>query len=312
LISWTCDKSLYQALCHMKNNNIKTISCAFALAVLGSTTQSNAALTLFSAWDLNEGSGTVTTQYQRGSLTWNQVTNPTANLSATASNNIGLGGGSWGAASPAPNSTASLTFDGTGSTNEVNTNVSGLALGGTGAKTFVAWINPTAGNGTVLSFSPGAGSTNGGDLRLLVDGNGDLRGEVSGGFFVYDGTSLLNDGWKMVAAIFDGNTNTSSFYIGGMGLLTPNDVVARAIDTRSTVDAGKSNAVGEFVIGGDMSDPSRAFSGGIDMVAVYEGAATLSELNSIYSSGVAIPEPSTIALLMGGVAALVFFRRRRN
>jgi hypothetical protein len=271
------------------------------------------ALTLVSAWDFNEGTGTTTNQATlTGPETWNQVTNPTQVLAGTASNAF-TGIAAWGAASPAQGSTASLTFNDTGGGNQLDMNVSGAALAGTGAKTFVAWINPTgldANGAGIISYSPTNGTLAGSDLRFMLDVNGDLRAEVNSGAFAYTTSpSLVGGGWKMVAAIFDGNTNTSSFYIGGVGFLTPDSVVARAINTSATA---ASSGITDIVIGGQQFGvTNRSFVGGIDSVAVYSGAATLSELDNIYTNGIAIPEPGTLALVGVALGSLLLFRRRK-
>jgi hypothetical protein len=277
------------------------------LMAFGVATGANAALTLYAAWDLNEGSGATTTQYQLGAgESWNQVTNPSASLAATASDGLSTAAASWGSASPAPGSTASLTFTGAAGDYDLGTNVSGAGLAGTGAKTFVAWVNPLAIEGSILSYSPTGGATNGADLRMLINAQGRLRAEVSGGYFEHDaGPDLVGAGWTMVAAVFDGNTNTSSLYIGGIGLIDPDDVVSRAIDTSATTSTGGSI---NFSIGGDQA--TRDFDGGIDMVAVYTGAATEAELDAIYANGIAIPEPGTLALVGVALGALMVFRRR--
>lgn len=280
------------------------ISAFLALSALSSA---KASITLFSAWDLNEGSGSTTTQYQlpSGGL-WNQVTNPEALLPATVSANFSTASGlAWGSASLAPNSTGSLQFAGSNAVNTLNTNVSGTGLAGTGAKTFVAWINPTAVNAAILSYSPNSANVNGADLRLLINSSGKLRAEVTGGFFEYAaGSSLVNNGWVMVAAVFNGNTNTSSLYISSIGMLDSSmlSVSARAINT--------GGSASNFIIGGDHA---RSYSGGIDMVAVYTGAATESELDAIFANGVAvIPEPSSFSLIAGGLGlGLVLIRRRK-
>lgn len=292
---------------HMMNN--KTTRTLMALTASFAMTGTASAATILAAWDLNEGSGNTTTQYQRGSLSWNQVTNDEANLAATASEDF-TGFATWGAASPAANSTASLTFTADSGVNQMNTNVSGAGLAGTGAKTFFAWINPTgvdAGGSGILSYSPSLGGTNGGDLRLQLNTSGQLRAEVSGGFFDYNLVDFRNQGWTMVAAIFNGNTNTSSFYIGGTGIVTPTGVGARAINTLGSTN---NNGIIDIVLGGSQVG-DRSFIGGIDMAAVYTGALTEAELDNIFTGGIAIPEPGTLALVGIALGSLLLFRRRR-
>ncbi len=296
----------------MKKTLLLTLAGASLLGLAA-----NAAITMYAAWDLNEGSGSTTTQYQLGTgETWNQVTNPAANLAATASDAFSTATGlAWGTASTAPNSTASLSFANTNGQNTLETNVSGAGLAGTGAKTFVAWINLSStanDDSSILAYSPGGGATNGADLRFLINGSGQLRGEVSGGFFLNNTVDLRGDGWTMVAAIFDGNTTTSKFYIGGVGLLNPTSSSARAIDTAGTVVGTPPAANINVIIGNyQVASGSGAFDGGIDMAAIYTGAATLAELDAIYANGIAVPEPSTYALI-GGVLALVCVMARRR
>jgi hypothetical protein len=287
---------------HMKNN--KKTRTLMALGASFAMMGTASAAAIYAAWDLNEGSGTTTTQYQRGSLTWNQVDNPNENLAATASENF-TGIAAWAAASPAPKSTASLTFNATGGVNQLDTNVSGTGLAGTGAKTFLAWINPTGLDSTgsgILSYSPSGGANNGQDLRFLLNPNGDLRVEVNGSGFAYDSDSLVNDGWKMVAAVFD-NTNGTSIYIGGQGF-----VATQSLSFNTTATAS-NDGITDIVLGGTQVG-TRSFIGGIDMAAVYTGALTEAELNNIYANGIAIPEPSTIVLLGIALGSMIVMRRR--
>jgi hypothetical protein len=272
----------------------------------------SAAITLVSAWDLNEGSGTTTNQATlSGAQTWNQVDNPSEVLAGTASADFSTASGlSWGAASTAPGSSASLTFTGANAVNTLNTNVSTSLLNGTGSKTFVAWINADLGSdgGSILSYSPSHGNDAGQDLRLALDASGNLRAEVNSGFLVSNATDFRGAGWNMVAVVFNGNTNTSSFYVGGTGFVGYSSAADRAINTSNTADGDPATTV-NFVIGGDQA--TRNFEGGIDMVGVYTGAASLAELNSIYTNGIAIPEPGTLMLVGVALGTLMIFRRRR-
>ncbi|MDF3130049.1 hypothetical protein P0Y35_12650 [Kiritimatiellaeota bacterium B1221] len=274
---------------------------------------SQAAISMYAAWDLNEGSGSTITQYQLGAgESWNQVSNPSASLTATASEDISTVGGSWNSASPAPNSSASLTFTNSGGGNELDTNVDGSGLAGTGAKTFVAWINPTGkdSNGSgILSYSPYNGQQpqgDGKDLRFLLNSDGKLRVEITGSGFAYTGgSSLVNDGWKMVAAVFD-NTNGTSIYIGGQGFVTTQSL---SFDTAGTAAHG---GLLDIALGGvQVGAPDRSFVGDMDMAAVYNGAASLSELNDIYTNGIVIPEPGSLMLVGMTLGALLVFQRRR-
>jgi len=290
---------------------MKTRLLLSALVIALTSTLAHAQITLYAAWDLNEGTGTATTQAQRsGNAEFTAVTNPLVDLDPTVSAAFN-GSATWGGASTAPWSTASLVFNGDGGKNHLNTNVSGAGLAGTGAKTFVAWINPTGLDGSgggIVSYSPQGGQSNGADLRFLLDGNGDLRAEVSGGFFLHDGASLVNQGWNMVAVVFDTDTENSWFYVGGVGRLDPTSFGARAIDTSGTEGAGDSEL--NIVIGGAQVT-NRSFVGAMDMIAIYNGAATIAELDEIFLAGV-IPEPSTYAMLIAGLVALMVIARRRK
>lgn len=271
---------------------------AVALAGAAFTSTSAGALVLEAAWELNEGAGNTVSEL----------------LSGTASDNFSSYA-TWGAASPAPGSTASLTFDDSQGEHELNTNVDGGFLDGTGAKTFVAWVNTTNPDDAIISYSPGGGAWNGSDLRLLLDSNGFLRAEVSGGFFAATSSDgrITNKGWTMVAAIFDTDTNSSSLYVGGSGFVSSyNRSGNRVINTGNP--NGPSNPVTAFpniVLGGDQA--GRSLEGGLDMVGIYSGAATGDQLDLIYREGLtAIPEPSTIILVAtGAISGLLLLRRRK-
>ncbi len=291
----------------MMKNTIPSKLSAYIFTLLTPLLVSHGAISMESAWFFNEGSGNMFSQATlSGGQTWNQVDNPNEVLAGTSSVDVSSRS-SWSASTAAPGSTGSLTLNGSATAPaQMDTNVAGADLTGPGAKTFVAWINPTAASGTILNYSPGGGSSTGGDLRLMIDASGYLRGEVSNGAFVYNGTSLVGDGWNMVAAIY--KSGNYQFYLGGSGILTPSSTTGTNVNTLAYVSGG--SAYPNFVIGTNQNGVN-SFTGGIDMVAAYTGAATVSELNDIYANGIAIPEANTLILMGVAFASLWAFKSRR-
>lgn len=287
------------------------VSALFAL----SSPNVNAA-TLIAQWDLNEGGSATTITAASGTYSGS---NTTSEDFSTAS------GLAWaGSASAAAGSTNYLLFNGNNAANTLDTNVLGTGLVGTGSKTFVAWINSTsvANDGStdqqgILAYSPGGGAVIGGDLRLLLQNDGTLRAEVSAGYFANSSMDLRDGKWYMVAAIFNPKTEDSKFFLGDPSInayegsiLNPTGFGARDINTSGVKGTGGTNPNTDFVIGNIHASGSHAFNGGIDMVKVYDGALTLSELNAIYA---AIPEPTSVALIFGGLfMTFAVLRRKRQ
>lgn len=268
---------------------------ALGAAAIGALSMAPAArASLVAQWNLNEGSGTTTTE----------------SLSGTASADFSnlTPAPTWGAASPYAGSTASLVFGGTTQANQLDTNVSGASLAGSGSKTFVAWIKATGlssfGAG-ILSYSPTRGSVPGGDLRMRLDTNGNLRAEVGGGDLVDSkGTDLVGAGWRMVAVVFNSNTSTSKLYVQGEGLVTQASIVDHAIDTAGTTSNGGTL---DYVIGG-VQVTGFGFKGNIDRVQVYNNALSASQLDAL-ATAAPTPEPASLALLAIGGLLLVCRRR---
>lgn len=201
----------------------------------------------------------------------------------------------------APNSSSSLSLPVSGS--YLDTGING-GLGGTGSFTVLAWINTTTSvSAGVFSYSPTSGGLGGADLRLLIQGNGDLRVEMSqGAGFDLSAAGALNDGnTHMIAAVFNSSTGNSfqdiDLYVDGT-----------FYDVTSGTDHSISLGSDVVLIGRDQINPTnRPFVGEIDDVAIYDEALTLAALNNLATNG--IPEPS--AALLGAVGTLLLLRRRR-
>jgi len=232
---------------------------------------------------------------------WNFEGNVTDSVSLTAGTLAGSAA-TDGAAIAATGSNL-LSLPASGSYLDTNTNG---GLGGTGSFTVFTTIQTsTTVNAGIFSYSPSGGGTGGADLRLLVQGNGDLRVEMSqGAGFDLSAAGDLGDGTAhSVAVVFNSATGNSfqdlDLYVDG----TLYDVTS---GTDHTINLGSD----EILIGRDQISPTnRPFVGLIDDFSVYDTALSLTELDSLATTGV-IPESST-ALLLGFSIFVLFIRRRR-
>ena len=270
-------------------------------AALAASLSIPARASLVACWNLEEGSGTSTTEL----------------TGSTVSDAFGAGV-TWNTTSTAGvASMASLDF--TGATTArfgVNENAQDVGVGGTNAKTIVAWINTSAASsGTTRYFwgwSPSNGMTNGGDLRFGVQ-NGGLRFEVTGGAAT-NTASLVNDGnWHMVAAVIDaGDTiSTIQFYLDG-SLIAATGNTSQSINTIAT-GAGTASNPNEFFIGSNGNGTANNWIGGIDDVRIYDTALTGVELDGIRTAmATAVPEPSSASLILGAAGLCLLARRRRR
>ncbi len=253
-------------------------------------TNANAAVTAH--WTLNEGAGTTTTEQASGQT----------------SNDFGAGV-TWSGAVPAAGTSLNpWSLDFTNQTGgSVTTNLTGTDVGvvGTGAKTFVAWINTTSTeNDGLIGYSPGAGGTAGGDLRLAIDG-GELRFEVSSGFST--GTVNVNTGsWLLVAAVIPANStiNDVLFYVGGADL-SPSSFGTGTGGNGRIINTIASGVGSSNILLGDYGNTTKAFTGQMNQAWIFNEALTHEQLDALR-----IPEPS--AFLLGGLALTGLLRRRHR
>lgn len=227
-----------------------------------------------SFWLLEEGSGTTTVE-----------TNSTTTTDAFDP------GVSWSTDTPGPASTASLTFNGSGRFG-TNLNAAATSIDGSGAKTIVGWIKTTQADKRYFwGWSPGNGQVAGGDLRLAIENGGKLRLECSSGFTRYDGLSLNDGEWHMVAAIINpGDTIADvDFYIDG-DLYSPTANASTPIDTTGS-GAGGEFTPDEFFFASGGNTTEQQWIGGIDDFRIYPTALTKAELDTLYEAMTAQPAP---------------------
>ena len=173
-------------------------------------------------------------------------------------------------------------------------------------------------NGGVAGVLIGATYNGGNGFGLTTDSNGQLiagLGSYGGDQNLYDSnpstggtfTTGTNTGAVLVV---DGLTNTASFYVDG------------SLTTQPGIDSGFP--VAPFGYNGNYftTYPSPygigniAYVGGtlqgyINQFQIYDGAVSPTEAEAL-SLPIPLPEPSTWALLLGGLGSLVFYRLRTH
>ena len=195
-----------------------------------------------------------------------------------------------------------VVLDGTNNT-YVDTNLVG---GINQAGSIVGWFNLATLPSTAGRYFTIAGESQfGNDFDLQIQNDNHLYFYTNGGGAVEDPTAFaaadLNQ-WIFVAATFTSGGN-ATLYIDGT------QVVQGGAGTHS-------NGTGTFAMGASDVFGGRFFQGGLDEIAVYNTELSASQVSSIYTSagtpaGI-VPEPSTWAALLLGMAGLVGVMRRRT
>lgn len=248
---------------------------------------------LVAYWDFEEGSGTAT-----------------ESVSNTTTDSFGTGV-SWSTESPGAASSSSVSFSGANTARlGGNLNAGDIGINGSGAKTIVSWIRTTQSDKRYFwGWSPENGLVAGADLRFAIEDGGKLRFEVSGGFARYDSLALNDGQWHMVAAIVEpnDNINTIDFYVDG-NVVSPTGNTSSLINT-SASGTGGFNTPNEVFFGSGGNTDQQHWIGDLDDFRIYDTALSDAQLDVIYN---AIPEPSSILLMLGTLIAGGSVLRRRS
>lgn len=268
---------------------MKNIAIVTILGLVSSVALDTQA-SLVANWDIEEGSGTTTTE-------------------AVSNTDGALGTGvSWSTDTPGGPQDYSLSFpDTTAGHVKTGLNAGDLGIDGTGAKTITGWFKTSSQSQQMFfGYSPSNGLGAGNDLRLGHDDSGYLRFEVSSGFALYNGATVDDNAWHMAAIVISSGDTTDDveFYLDG-DLLTPTSSNGRAINTLASQTQGA--AFDEILIGnGNPATDTQAWDGLIDNVRVYDTALTETQLDGLYT---AIPEPTTLGVF--ALFGLAYILRRR-
>lgn len=259
------------------------------LAVIGSVAVfagiSASAQTLIDQWNFNESSGT------------------------TAANSVGGGGSAT--------LMGNATFDGSGGVTLDGTSGTYISLGSSllnslASVTFEGWWSDTGVNNTHLfSFDDGVGQ-GGIYLRYNV---GDTGNGHNGNSFVentgttthaLEGTPLANNTLLHVAVVYDPSANYEAIYLNGSLSASYSGTISPLSDYATSGGALGRSPWWSY------GDPY--LNGTIDQFSIYDGALSGPQIAADYAAGpVAVPEPSTFAILAGGFGVLLTgFRMRKQ
>jgi len=255
---------------------------------------------LLASWQFNEPS-------------WNgtpgQVLDVTTNFNGTA-----VGGA---------NTVYDTTFGQVGSFNGSGQYVSvggSGSLAYNGARTIVAWVDPTSSMGFYGMPIVTGGATSAGDFFGLGGIGGSDSAYGSGAAYHlyvdswYYGPSPIStiavtpNQWNFVAITYSGgffNSNSLNFYVNGAAAgSTAYQMYGYNTDTYT---------IGGNIIGG--TSTAGSFDGLMHDVSIYDTALTPGQISALYDSTnpAATPEPGAFALLIGvGVSGAAVIRRKRN
>jgi len=267
-----------------KSNPKKPFSLLAGAAILAGASLTGSAQTLIDQWNFNETSGT------------------------TAANTVGGGASATLMAGASFNGSGGVTLNGStdGSGNYIDL---GNALSGLTSVTLECWFNYTQVNNRAPLIT-GLGSQSNYYLRYslydtsyqspnaYVEANNAWG---SGGNTLAQTGAPAQNTLEQVAIVYDPTTSSEAIYVNGVlaastsgSLLSLNSI------------AGSDLTLGKSAFG---SDPT--LTGTINQFSIYSGDLSGAQIAADYASGpVIVPEPSTVALAMGGLTLLGILRRR--
>jgi hypothetical protein len=278
-----------------KQSIIRTATVLAGVAALAGISQSAPAQVLIDQWNFNETSGTTAYNSVAGGANATLMGGATFDgsgkvvLNGTSGTYINLGGGLLTGLS-------SVTFEGWFSYSVPNNNVHLFAFDdGTGTGTY----NGGGWNGNYLRYNLyDTGNGHGGVHFVEIPNLGNPNGGVLSGTGVLPQNQLLH-----AAVVYDPVNGVESLYVNGAlqstvtGSLAPLSSIS---ENRGTLGASPWSAWGDPYL-----------TGAIDQFSIYSGALSGSQIAADFAAGpVLVPEPSSVALGIGGLALLGLRRRR--
>ncbi len=201
------------------------------------------------------------------------------------------------------NYAAQFTTDADGNANNAGVSMGNYApVTGAGARTILAWINPSDLSGVHAIVYYGSES-NGDRFRLQTMGD-RLALDVHTRFRL-GSVPLQLDQWYLVGLTLPsgGRIHNAQLWINGQ-----RDTGATSEGSGGMVSTGSNRP---FLIGRHPG-ASFDFQGVIDEVAVFDRVLTATEMQQLYQSAFAAPEPGTLALAALGLIGCFAWQLRRR
>jgi hypothetical protein len=167
---------------------------------------------------------------------------------------------------------------------------------------FSLWFNPDATSGDELfsNVNPDPGN-----LRTRVEGSGAvavLGGSVTGSPATSSNTAST-DAWSHLVVTWDD--------AAGTGLIALNGTITGYSFTANSLDNPSRLMLGNFA--DNDNSPQTQFAGEFYDLQIYDGVLSSSQISQLNNNpGTAIPEPSSFALVAGGLAFVGLMLRRRR
>ena len=232
-----------------------------------------------------------------------------ASGSGTAANVASTGGAlngtahnvTFGGAGPLGQQTAgSFNGSSTGNVSYIGLPAGNPNLEITSAFTLEAWVNLSSSPNALNTIYAQPRSADGTGIAFSVNGSDQLglyMNDTATNISYFSPTATVTSGqWDMVAATYDGSTNTINLYVNG---------ILEGSDTISPLNLSNIYAAGIAPsIGREFSSPDfRSYDGSLADVAVFNTALTSAQIQLEYAAS-AVPEPSSLVSLCTAVVAV--------
>jgi hypothetical protein len=144
-------------------------------------------------------------------------------------------------------------------------------------------------------------------------GNNAWGGYTSGWVFLAFACNTTEWNWwaPSMAALYGGAENNAALLVGSgsTSVTVASNIAIGGPGNSPGAPAFGSTATAIF---GNNANGTVGFSGNMDDIRIYNSLLTVSQIDAVRLEALAVPEPTTVVFVMGGVGMLALIRRRKN